>query len=367
MAIIDTSFFSKSNLKWLRDGTIFLTVHGSHCYGTNIETSDIDLKGIAIPPKEYFFGFNRRFEQAIFKDPDAVIFDIRKFLDLAKDANPNVIEILFTDPSDYIIVHPLMERILENKHLFITKKVRWTFSGYAISQLKRIKLHHCYLQHPPDHKPTRAEFDLPEHTLLPKDQLMAAEALIQKKMDCWNFDFEELPRDRRLELQENIHGVMMEIAGGSIYLDSEKLYKPAAAACGLDSNIIGLVAKEKRYKSKIREWQQYQEWKQKRNPVRASIEEKYGYDCKHALHLVRLIRMCAEILETSKVIVKRPDAEELVSIRNGAWKYDELIEWAEVQEKNLERLYAESVLPREPNVNRIDELCIEIVERHLAG
>jgi hypothetical protein len=54
----------------------------------------------------------------------------------------------------------------------------------------------------------------------------------------------------------------------------------------------------------------------------AEDEVKYGYDCKHAYHFVRLIRMCKKILTTGKVIVKRLDLDELLHIRNGSWTYD---------------------------------------------
>ena len=49
---------------WLEHGTIFLTVHGSQAYGTATPTSDIDLKGVAIPPLKYHMGFVHTFEQA---------------------------------------------------------------------------------------------------------------------------------------------------------------------------------------------------------------------------------------------------------------------------------------------------------------
>ena len=58
------SFLEKSNLYWLKDNTIFLSIVGSQSYGLSTPQSDVDYKGIAIPPIQYFTGFQNRFEQA---------------------------------------------------------------------------------------------------------------------------------------------------------------------------------------------------------------------------------------------------------------------------------------------------------------
>ena len=79
------------------------------------------------------------------------------------------------------------------------------------------------------------------------------------------------------------------------------------------------------------------------------------------MHLVRLMRMCREILETGKVIVKRPDAEELLAIRHGAWSYEQLRDWAKSEDVALEEVAKQSKLPRAPNVEAIDKLCIDII------
>jgi len=78
-SLLTKLYSTHSTLPWLRDRTILLGLHGSHAYGTNIATSDIDVKGVAVPPKEYFLGFNRRLEQAECHDPDAVIPLVRSY------------------------------------------------------------------------------------------------------------------------------------------------------------------------------------------------------------------------------------------------------------------------------------------------
>ena len=357
-------FYEKFNpdLSWIKNNTIYLVRHGSHAYGTNTESSDEDFKGVAIPTKEYYLGANKRFEQAELKDPDTVIYEIRKFINLAAASNPNIIEVLFVEEGDIVHVDNLGRLLLDNKEKFLSKRIKHTFTGYAVSQLKRIKSHHRWLLNPPKQPPTRAECGLPEHTLIPQDQLMAAQAEIQKEIDRFQFDFmEELSAPMKISVANAMAEMLAELK-----ITSDQHWQSAARKVGLSDNFIELMQKEREYNGKKREWDQYQEWKETRNRSRYALEEKYGYDTKHAYHLVRLIRMCREILTTGKVIVKRPDREELLTIRNGAWKYDQLIDFAESEDKALQVIYNESkVLPKTPDFNYLDRLCIQMVESAL--
>ena len=149
--------------------TIFITLHGSHAYGMSRPESDVDIKGVAIPPKEYFHGFSKRFDQFQEDFPrdylisnktfnekiedmvgrkvpreekiDSTIYDIRKFFKLASDCNPNIIEILYTKRDHHILTSDLWDIVLNSRDLFLSQKAKFTFSGYAFSQLKRIKTH----------------------------------------------------------------------------------------------------------------------------------------------------------------------------------------------------------------------------------
>lgn len=73
--------------------------------------------------------------------------------------------------------------------------------------------------------------------------------------------------------------------------------------------------------------------------------------------------MCEEILKTGQVIVKRPDAEFLLSIRNGAWDYDKLVAFAEQKEKEI--MTIKSDLPWAPDVKKLEELCIKLTQSML--
>lgn len=347
------------NLKWLPERTIFLSKHGSHAYGTATPTSDIDLRGVAIAPSYYYHGFLSNFEQAEQKgDPDVVVYDIRKFFRLAIDNNPNALEILFTDSSDLVTWSWLGRKLRDNRDLFLSQKCKHTFSGYAISQLKRINTHYRWLKSPPKAPPTRAEYRLPERTLIPKDQLQAAQSAIDKKLAQWNLTgMDAIDPATRILLQQTMAELLAEAK-----VTSDNLWMGAARSVGYDENFIELLDRERQYQGRQKEWEQYQGWLANRNVDRAAMEAKSGYDTKHGMHLVRLMRMCAELLETGKLNVKRHDAAELLEIRNGAWSYEKLVEYAEGEDKRLSALLKTTTLPHGPNREELDELCCNLVE-----
>jgi hypothetical protein len=306
----------------VKSRTIYLVRHGSHAYGTNTPSSDIDYKGVCVPPKEILLGFAQGFEQyeryaSKGHECDITVYSLQKFMKLARDCNPNIIEVLFVDKSDVIECTPAGESLLESRDLFLSKKIRHTFSGYAHAQLKRIETHRKWLLDPPDHKPERSEFGLPEQMKFRKDDFGAFEALI-------------------------------------------------AAGAELPMHVADILNKEKQYQAALQQFKQYETWKSERNRARAETEAKFGYDTKHAYHLLRLMRMCKEILTTGRVIVKRPDAEELVGIRNGSRSYDDLLAEAKRLDDECGELYEMSkVLPHSPNDVALNDLCVSITDEYL--
>ena len=276
--------------------TIYKTVVGSTCYGLNTPESDVDTKGICIPPREVYFGM-RNFEQQEF-GADSVIYSLKKFVKLARDCNPNIIEMLYVDPKFILTMNKYGERLRENRELFISSKAKFTFAGYAFAQLKRIKGHRKWLMF--DQKePNQEEF------FIKKSRLVNGQTI-------WYTKFLEHEHD----------------------------------------------AAKKKYS-------QYLNWKKNRNPKRAELEDKHGYDTKHGMHLMRLLRMGIEILETGKVNVLREDRKDLMDIRKGVWSYDKLVGEAEALEAKLDTLYDNSQIPKNPNDKAINKLLISITEDFL--
>jgi uncharacterized protein len=311
-------------LEKVLDRTIFVTVAGSRLYGTNIESSDYDFKGVAIASKDYYLGYLKHFEQLERKvqngaPHDLTITALWKFVNLATDCNPNIVELLYADDSQVFHIDRFGEELVGIRERFITKKARHTFSGYAHGQLKRIKSHRAWLLNPPKEKPTRKQYGLSETSKVSKSELGAFDKLVE--------------------------------GGKEIEMTKE---------------VLTLFVREKQYAAAKENWDKYENWKRTRNEARSELEAQFGYDTKHAMHLVRLMRMCKEILSSGQVLVRRPDAMELLDIRRGAWSYDQLIEHAETLDKECGVLYETSSLAYEPDRVWLDEWLVDITDRYLS-
>lgn len=122
---------------------------------------------------------------------------------------------------------------------------------------------------------------------------------------------------------------------------------------------------ERGYRAAMKHHEGYRDWQENRNPERRKLEEAYGYDTKHAVHLCRLLKMGGEILDEGRVLVRRPDADWLRAIREGGLSYPELMQWAESRVSALPELMARSELPTEPDQARIESLVVDLHRRFL--
>jgi len=212
------------------DYLIFECIVGSRLYGTNTENSDTDFRGVCKTPLEAVLDLFQGFEQKDggFEEKDRTIYDLGKFMRLCADANPNIIEMLFIPSSHILMSTPAWDRLIENKGLFLSKKAKYTFSGYAISQLNDIKNHRQWFINPPKEKPTRKMFGLTDSPKVSGENIQAVA----------NIKFEYLRADVADELRRELE-----------------------------------------YREEKRKWDNYVSWRDNRNPERRRLEELYGYDC----------------------------------------------------------------------------------------
>lgn len=132
---------------WLEERTILLSKTGSHAYGTNMDDSDVDYKGVCIPPINYFLGLNvfneynnsggKNFKNTK-DDKDISIIHIVKFVKDALKGVPNNIEILFTREEDIVKKTHLGQMLIDNRHLFLSKQIKQKFGGYAKSEKSKL-------------------------------------------------------------------------------------------------------------------------------------------------------------------------------------------------------------------------------------
>jgi len=375
------------------DCMILRVIAGSHAYDMATEHSDLDVKGILIPPYEYLLGIYT-FEQTegdmkddpleqIGLDPtllrnggEFTYYSLQKYFKLARDCNPSILELLFSDPKHYIWdgITPenrrLGELLIRNRRLFLSQKVRFTYTGYAHAQLKRIKGHNKWLTNPqPEEKPRPVNFmkfyplNIHEQPALFYTAHIALED--DPDFEKWILKYglqsmgaKPIPGtdNKAFFLYQKGRGIVD--SSGALLSDYSYNYDP-------DSPVIGiLVFQRDEYRSQLKKWKEYWDWVRNRNPARSELEKKYGYDTKHAAHLIRLLRTGYELMSTGELHVLRPDAEELLAIRNGAWSYKQLIDHAEETEQKIIELYDSPYcpLPMKPDIKKINQLYLEMIE-----
>ena len=121
----------------LFDRVIFRCVIGSRAYGLARDDSDTDRRGVYLPPADLHWSLSGAPPQLQNDATQEVYWEIQKFITLALNANPNVLECLYTPLVE--TATPLAEELLDMKTSFLSKLVYRTYSGYVASQFKRMQ------------------------------------------------------------------------------------------------------------------------------------------------------------------------------------------------------------------------------------
>ena len=129
--------FLKTN-KNLGENIIVLGLGGSYAYGTNVESSDIDIRGVAMNKVDDLL-LGNDFEQVVDVTTDTTVYSLKKIFHLLAQCNPNTIEILGLRDDQLVYTTPIWEKVRENKDIFLSRKCISTFGGYANAQLRRLE------------------------------------------------------------------------------------------------------------------------------------------------------------------------------------------------------------------------------------
>jgi uncharacterized protein len=121
----------------LYERVIYRCVIGSQAYGLAGEGSDIDRRGIYLPPADLHWSLYGVPDQLENDDTQEAYWEIQKFLVLALKANPNVLECLYTPMVEKAT--PLAEKLLAMRSIFLSRMVYQTYNGYVLSQFKKMQ------------------------------------------------------------------------------------------------------------------------------------------------------------------------------------------------------------------------------------
>ena len=127
----------------LPDNASLICYRGSYANNTFTENSDVDLACVVFPSLKQLIGLDVFGSQGTIeiKQPpyEAVMYDIRKAVRMFSQANPNLLPILFTRNNEVLLSDQFGKRLIENRHLFLSKQIRTSFLGFSKNNLDSLK------------------------------------------------------------------------------------------------------------------------------------------------------------------------------------------------------------------------------------
>lgn len=310
----------------LGENIILLTAGGSIAYGTNVEGSDTDIRGVAIERPQELFGLGT-FEHFEDRTTDTVIYGFKKMVNLLMSVNPNVVELLGVKDDHIIQKTKEGELLRDNLDIFLTRRVKQSFGGYASQQLRRMQNALARDNYPQEEKE--------QHILNSiRTQLAHLQDTYTEfgegnlKLYLGETDREDIKMEIKMD-------VTMK---GYPLRDFKNIYSEM-------SNVV-------------KEYEKLNHRNKKKDDLHLN---------KHAMHLVRLLKMGVEILEGKGVNTYRGvDRDFLLDIRHGKYQKEdssyrqEFFELVDSLEKDLEYAYKHTELPTEVDKVKVSELMQEV-------
>jgi predicted nucleotidyltransferase len=354
---------------------IFESIVGSVAYGTNTPNSDVDIRGIFRLPKESYMSLVAPIQEVSNNTQDIKYYELRKFLDLAKDCNPNIIELLYLPEECVKIKTPIMQKLIDNRSMFITKKAYHTFSGYAFAQIGKAKGQNKMVNHPEMAvKPKKGDFCwfIPKETVDP-DHFGEYDWMVNPPCRPIPFNFfkyEDLSKYHASALEHTSNVYRLYFYGdkskgvfrGDDALVCESIPFEDEFTCfeGL------LIYNQHEFEKAMAEHRKYNDWIANRNDARWVDQEKgkLNYDQKNMMHCARLMMAGKNILTKGEPIV-RFEGEQLQylrDIRAGKFEYEDIMARVEADMKELEDLYNKSTLPWGADIKQVDALYKQLLD-----
>lgn len=371
---------------------LFLVLRGSHAYGTNIETSDMDYSGVFIQSLDDILG-SGYVEQINDDKNDIVIYEIKRFIELLSKNNPTVLELLNTPEDCIVYKDPLFDLVLDHSEKFITKICAGSFGGYAKTQINKAKGQNKKQNWEKD-KVTRK--DLLDFCYV----ISEGRSIPWKKWnDAWGGYDEKFIGASNIQFAHNLYSLFYDSDASNCFSESVPIHireeekrklQESGSALGFgykglvkvgESDNLGIsnqlrlssIPKDQTpiciisynkdgYSEHCKDFREYEQWLEKRNLQRwidvKSHDQKI--DGKNMMHCVRLVRMAKEIAEGKGIVVRRDDAEYLISVRRGEVDLQTLIDNVESDIKIVDELFSNSDLPDKVDLSFVNDILIKI-------
>ena len=317
--------FLKTN-PHLGKNIIFLTYGGSYAYGTNVEGSDIDIRGCALNSKADLLGMGN-FEQVVDTETDTTVYAFNKLLTLLISCNPNTIELLGCKPEHYLVQTPIGKQLMDQRKMVLSRWAAVSFGGYANQQLRRLE-------------------NALAHDAYPAE---AKERHIMGSCENTIFTF---PERYRSFTPEQIRLSVADVEGSpQVVADIRMEQVPLRTLTGMVSELVEIT----------RNYDKIHHRNKKKDDVHLN---------KHAMHLVRLYLMCLDILEKEEIVTCRAaDHDLLMDIRNGRYQKENhtfnsaFYDLLNGLKKRLDYAREHTSLPETPDLARIEAFQMEVNER----
>lgn len=341
---------------------IFKALVGSHSYGTNVDGSDFDYKGVYIQSPEDVLQNGYREQYSVSKDE--TYYEIRRFVELCCTGNPTMLELLYTPEDCVIYQHSVFDKLLEERQLFLSKSCRNSFGGYAFSQINKASglnkkmnwenikferktiLDFCYVLIP------SGSVSLKEWLRYQKGDFTKQEFYGASKVSHCRDLYYLFPKDKpELEYSGicNSDESSNELRLSSIPTSEILKYTP------MSYNKDG-------YMEHCKDYLSYQTWLKERNVQRYVDVETHGQkiDGKNLLHCYRLIETAIEIAKEKTINVRRKNADFLIEIRKGKHNLEELLTKAQEKLKELDIEFDNSDLPEKVDRGHFLSLIVKL-------
>lgn len=333
---------------------IYKCLVGSHAYGTNVEGSDKDYKMIYLQSPESILNYGYQ-EQVTF-NKDSVAYELRRVIELCATGNPTMLELLFS-PEDCIeYKHPVMDILLKERDKFLSKSCRWSFGGYAISQVERAEGLNKKMNWEKDRMIRKNPIDFCWVVLDENNNISTKKEYIKQGvyplkdwLDYRNFEQTDVVLNKLNHTKEG-YQLYYQDGGKGITVDGSNNLRTTETPIGIYP-LCTVLYNPDVYSRHCKEYLEYEKWLQERNTQRYVDVEGHGQqiDGKNLLHCVRLLETGLEVAKLKTLNVRRQNADYLISIRKGKLDLKTIVDSCRSKISELDKVYEESSLPDKVN------------------